>query len=151
MSSPVVVLERVSKTYLPTVSAARGAVRALDGVSVEVNEGEIVGVAGPEGAGKSTLLRVAAGMQRPDGGRVTWSGANDCPPRHAAFVPAHALLHEFLSVREALRFCAAQRELDGLNRIAPEELWVVRFGLAHRLEVRVGALEAVERRIVTIA
>jgi putative ABC transport system ATP-binding protein len=47
---------------------------ALDGVSLEVGRGQLVGVFGPSGAGKTTLLRVAAGLQRPDNGTVTYNG-----------------------------------------------------------------------------
>ncbi|MDQ8155542.1 MAG: ATP-binding cassette domain-containing protein, partial [Gemmatimonadota bacterium] len=108
-------------------------------------------VAGPPGAGKSTLLRIAAGMLRADSGVVRWGGSADCPPRFAAFVPAHAALHEFLSVREALRFAAVQRDLRGAVRVVAEDLWPARLGLVHRLEARVGTLAPAERRVVVLA
>jgi thiamine transport system ATP-binding protein len=49
---------------------------ALDGVRIEVLEGEVVTVLGPSGSGKSTLLRVIAGLQRPDSGCVLLAGAD---------------------------------------------------------------------------
>lgn len=48
--------------------------RVLDGVSVEINEGEFVSVMGPSGSGKSTLMFALSGMDVVDGGRVTFDG-----------------------------------------------------------------------------
>jgi ABC-type multidrug transport system ATPase subunit len=146
-----VTFTNLRKTYAAAFGGQRGGTLALDGVCGDVHEGEIVGVAGPPGAGKSTLLRIVAGMLRADGGAVRWRDAAECPSHFAAFVPSHALLHEFLTVRESLRFAAVQRELHGASRVAVEELWLARFGLAHRLAARVGTLTPVERRIVALA
>jgi len=49
-----------------------GIVTALDGVSLAVDRGEIVGLVGESGCGKSTLARIAAGLDRPDDGRATY-------------------------------------------------------------------------------
>jgi len=151
VSHAVVSFQNIRKVYGATFSGVRGGVVALDGVSGELHEGEIVGVAGASGAGKSTLLRIAAGMLRADSGDITWFGAAECPPRLAAFIPSHAILHEFLTVREALRFAAVQRELSGARRVVAEDMWPARLGLAHRLDARVGTLPPVERRMVALA
>ena len=50
--------------------------RALDGVSLRVREGEIVGLIGPNGSGKTTLLNVASGVMRPTAGRVVVGGVD---------------------------------------------------------------------------
>jgi thiamine transport system ATP-binding protein len=47
---------------------------ALDGVDLDVGDGEIVAVLGASGSGKTTLLRAVAGLQRLDGGRILWDG-----------------------------------------------------------------------------
>ncbi|MEV0147632.1 ATP-binding cassette domain-containing protein [Nonomuraea sp. NPDC050733] len=56
------------------VSVSFGGVRALDGVSFEVPEGQVCGVIGPNGAGKTTLFDVVSGLRRPSGGRVSVAG-----------------------------------------------------------------------------
>ena len=53
-----------------------GGVRALDGVSLEVQDGELVGVVGPSGSGKSTLLHVMGTLDRPSGGGVRSAGVD---------------------------------------------------------------------------
>jgi ABC-2 type transport system ATP-binding protein len=62
-----------------------GRVQALDGVSLEVKRGELVGLLGPNGAGKSTLVKIACGLIRPTRGRAEICGAPaGSPPARAA-------------------------------------------------------------------
>jgi branched-chain amino acid transport system ATP-binding protein len=53
-----------------------GDAQALDGVSLDVPEREIVAIVGANGAGKSSLIRAIAGMETPSAGRITWNGAD---------------------------------------------------------------------------
>ena len=62
-----IALEDVSKTY---ATASGGGVHALDGVSLEIRDGEFVCVVGPSGCGKSTMLRLLAGLDSYE--KVTW-------------------------------------------------------------------------------
>ncbi|MEU8966460.1 ABC transporter ATP-binding protein [Streptomyces sp. NPDC048491] len=64
-------LEQVSRCY---ASGASSAVRALDGVTVGFDRTTFTAVMGPSGSGKSTLLQCAAGLDRPDAGRVVVDG-----------------------------------------------------------------------------
>ncbi|MGS4947926.1 amino acid ABC transporter ATP-binding protein [Meridianimarinicoccus sp. RP-17] len=59
---------------LDNVSAAYGALRVLDGISLTVNRGETVGLIGPSGSGKSTVLRVLTGLLKPQSGVVRVAG-----------------------------------------------------------------------------
>jgi branched-chain amino acid transport system ATP-binding protein len=56
------------------ISISFGGVTALDGVSVDVRAGEVLGVIGPNGAGKTTLFNVICGFVSPDGGEIFWNG-----------------------------------------------------------------------------
>jgi putative ABC transport system ATP-binding protein len=69
MSTPVLELENVTKTYPGPPS-----VRALDGVSLAVAEGELVAVTGPSGSGKTTLLHLAGALDKPTTGSVRITG-----------------------------------------------------------------------------
>jgi phosphonate transport system ATP-binding protein len=62
----MLVLEGLTKRF--------GAVRALDGVTLKVPRGQVVGVIGRSGAGKSTLLRLINRLLEPNGGRIAWAG-----------------------------------------------------------------------------
>src|SRR5207244_4529506 len=53
-----------------------GALRAVNNVSFDVNEGEILGLIGPNGSGKSTTFNCIAGLYAPDGGTITFEGAD---------------------------------------------------------------------------
>jgi polar amino acid transport system ATP-binding protein len=66
-ASPILTFENMSKRYGPLL--------ALDGVSFNVNRGEVICLIGPSGSGKSTLLRCANALETLDGGRVLFDGA----------------------------------------------------------------------------
>jgi len=90
---------------------------ALDGVTLAVKTGEIVGLLGANGAGKSTLLRTIAGLQPPDAGRVEVAGHDVWAAPLAAkaalgYAAEEPSFHEELSPREYLAFVAAVRGLD---------------------------------------
>ena len=63
-----------------------GGVVAVDGVSFEVREGEILSIIGPNGAGKTSLLNMVSGFYRPDRGRITFEGEDitHMPPSRIA-------------------------------------------------------------------
>ena len=56
------------------LTAGYGATRVLDGITLGVGSGEILGLIGPSGSGKSTVLRVLVGLLKPTGGRVSLDG-----------------------------------------------------------------------------
>jgi branched-chain amino acid transport system ATP-binding protein len=56
------------------VTVSFGGIKALDGVSVEVSRGEVLGIIGPNGAGKTTLFNVICGFVKPNSGSLSWRG-----------------------------------------------------------------------------
>jgi ABC-2 type transport system ATP-binding protein len=65
-----VIAENLVKTY------DKGRVRALDGLSLDVEEGTVLGVLGPNGAGKTTTVRVLTTLLKPDSGLAQVAGIN---------------------------------------------------------------------------
>jgi len=112
--------DRLSKSY--------GALRAVDGVSFAVNEGEIYGLLGPNGAGKTTTISMISGLLKPDAGEVIVAGtpfARD--PQKAksimGVVPQDLALYEELSARENLQFWGRIAGLDAkLAKARTDEL-----------------------------
>lgn len=88
-----------------------GALRALDGISLEVTRGSFFGLLGPNGAGKSTLINIMSGLARADAGSVSIMGHDVVhayrQSRHAlGVVPQELVYDPFFSVREILRLQA---------------------------------------------
>jgi len=98
----------MAELRLESVSRSFGGVRALDGVSLDVRDGEFCVVVGPSGCGKSTLLRAVAGLEEVDSGRVLIGGEDvtRMPPRQrdVAVVFQSYALYPHLSVRQNLEF-----------------------------------------------
>ncbi|GAA5039633.1 ABC-2 type transport system ATP-binding protein [Thermocatellispora tengchongensis] len=108
-----------------------GSTRALDGLDLTVNTGEIHGFLGPNGAGKSTTIRILLGILRPDAGSVTMLGGDpwaDAVALHArlAYVPGDVELWPNLTGGEAIDLLGRLR--GGLNKRRRDEL-IERFDL----------------------
>lgn len=101
------------------LSVNYGHFRALHGLDLTVNPGEIVVLLGANGAGKSTLFRTLAGLQRPSGGSATWNGTpltggrpELSVSRGVSLCPEGRLLFPELSVEKNLRLGAYTHRRD---------------------------------------
>ena len=85
-----------------------GAFTALDNISLDFPQGELVALLGPSGCGKTTLLRVIAGLERPDEGQVLFDGEDasrrDVRQRQVGFVFQHYALFRHMTVFENVAF-----------------------------------------------
>jgi len=108
-----------------------GQVRALDGLDLDVAEGEVHGFLGPNGAGKSTTIRILLGLARADSGTVRLLGGDPWTDavalhRHIAYVPGDVTLWPSLTGGETIDLLARMR--GGVDEMRRAEL-VERFDL----------------------
>lgn len=143
---------------LRNIKISYGKALAVKGVSLHLNEGEIVVVIGANGAGKSTIMRAVSGLKQPQSGEIWYSGRRiDALPSHVIAklgirqVPERRRLFPRLSVFDNLKIGAyleadkekVQKTFDELMRKLPI--------LSVRRRQMAGTLSGGEQQMVTIA
>jgi ABC-2 type transport system ATP-binding protein len=147
-AQPALLLDRVVKSY--------GAVRAVDGVSLEARPGEFIALLGPNGAGKTTLFQLLSGLFVADSGRIEVMGhdmARDPVPALAqlGIVFQQPTLDLELTVTGNLMFHAG---LHGIARAVARpriEKELARLGLIERAHDKTAQLSGGNRRRVELA
>ncbi len=94
------------------LSIAFGGLKAVDQVSFDVNQGQIVGLIGPNGSGKTTLLNLVTGFLKPNAGTVTFAGENITGLPRSAMAP-RGIARTFQLVKPFLEFTALQNVMVG--------------------------------------
>jgi branched-chain amino acid transport system ATP-binding protein len=148
-----------SATVLETreLTTAYSGLVAISDVSIRVESGEVVCVAGANGAGKSTLLKSIAGMERPRAGSISFDGERiDGLPAHRitgrgiSFVPENRRLFRRLSVRDNLRL-GSYLFRSRSDREAPMAQVIALFPrLSERLDQRAETLSGGEQQMLAI-
>jgi branched-chain amino acid transport system ATP-binding protein len=143
-------IDRLSIRYGPFL--------ALDGVSLEVRPGEIVGLIGPNGAGKSSLARAIAGLERPAGGEIRFMGeALGAAPVHArisrgiSLVPEGRGLFAQMSVEENLLMGGYTLGSRAATRAAMERGFELFPLLRERRRQMAGTLSGGQQQMLAVA
>jgi ABC-2 type transport system ATP-binding protein len=129
-----------------------GDLRAVDGVSLEVAEGEFVGILGPNGAGKTTLLEMIEGLRQPDAGSARVLGEAAWPrnpgllPRIGVQLQASSFF-ERLTAREQIRTFAALYDVP----VGTADEWLEKVGLVDKADTRVEDLSGGQAQRLSIA
>ncbi|MFM2253386.1 MAG: hypothetical protein RJB68_1723 [Pseudomonadota bacterium] len=151
---PAISFQSISKTY-PSPKGPKGSTfKAVDNVSLNIEEGEFFGLLGPNGAGKTTLISMLAGLSRPTSGSVQVLGSDVQADyadarRKLGVVPQELVFDPFFNVREMLRI---QSGYFGLRN---NDAWVDELleglGLADKANANMRQLSGGMKRRVLVA
>lgn len=140
------------------VSRSFGGLRAVNALSFEVGEGEIVGLIGPNGSGKTTLFNLISGVLRPDRGAIVLAGEPLTGLRpheicHRGVGRTHQIVQPFdhLTVLENVRVGAFRAEPDAARATAEAEDVLTLVGLAHKRDARPPGLTIADRKRLELA
>lgn len=118
------------------LSKSFGLVTALDGCSLRVERGQMLGLLGPNGAGKTTAMRSVFGLVRPDGGSITWDGRpiDRTVRRRFGYMPEERGLYPKLGVRWQLAYLGRLHGLEPQAALASVNRWLEAFELGERAD-----------------
>lgn len=132
--------------------------RVVNGISIEVNQGEVVGLLGQNGAGKTTTFYMVVGLLRPDSGRVFLGSRNisRLPMYERArtgigYLPQEASVFRKLTVEQNLSMILELHRVSGKERQRRIDGLLDEFNLTHLRRQRAEVLSGGERRRVEIA
>jgi ABC-2 type transport system ATP-binding protein len=146
MASPPIAARDLTKSF--------GARRALDGVTLTLGAGEILGLLGPNGAGKTTFVRSVVGRVRPDAGSLSLFGLAPSDRAAAAlrgWVPQEIALYPLLSPRENLSSFGRYQGLRSDDVAAAAERTLAWAALTERADERTDRLSGGMKRRLNIA
>jgi len=144
-------LKGVSKSY---TGQAGGETQVLDGIDLDVEEGEFIAILGFSGAGKTTLISSIAGLIEPDAGQILLKGQPiDGPGKDRGLVFQSYSLFPWLTVEKnvAMAVDAVHRDRTAAERAALVKQKVELVGLGHAMDRKPGQLSGGMRQRVSVA
>ena len=134
------------------VSKVFGSQKALDGVSISINKGEIVGFLGPNGAGKSTLMKIITGFNKATEGEVIVNSFDIVKDKLSAqntigYLPEHNPLYLEMYIKEYLFFIASIYKVSN-NEV---DTIIEKVGLLPEIHKKIGKLSKGYRQRVGLA
>ena len=126
---------------------------ALDGVSITVRGGEIVGLVGRNGAGKTTTMRSIMGIVNPDTGTVSWDGrpVGRSERQRFGYMPEERGLYPQMRIGEQVAYFGRLHAMESPAAGAAATEWLTRLGLAERAEDKLIALSHGNQQRVQLA
>ncbi len=126
---------------------------ALDGLTLTVPDGEVLGFVGPNGSGKTTAMRIAMGVLEQDTGEVRWNGstATRDDQRHFGYMPEERGLYPKMRVDRQLRYLSTLHGRSQSEAAEATASWVERLGLSEMTEQRVEELSLGNQQRVQLA
>lgn len=113
-------------------------VKAVDGISFDVQSGQIFALLGPNGAGKSSLIRMLVGLTRPDAGhiRIEYKGEelDTLPQRCYGYLPEDRGLYQDKTVRQNLTYIGKLRGMLAADIATALSLWCSRLDLLEKMD-----------------
>ena len=142
---------------LEGVSASYGSVPAISDISIEIGEGEAVGLLGANGAGKSTTLRVISGLVKPRSGSIVFAGTNlsSLPPHRIpelgiAHVPEGRQVFPEMTVQENLEIGAYVPKAKAERAQTLELVYSIFPRLADRRRQLAGTMSGGEQQMLAV-
>jgi ABC-2 type transport system ATP-binding protein len=141
---------------IDNLSKQFGPLKAVDGLSLRVEPGEVLGFLGPNGAGKSTTMKMVTGFLTPDGGSVKVAGQDVvsdplAAKRRIGYLPEGAPLYGDMTPRSFLEFIAQIRGLRGADKARRVAEAIARTSLQSVLEKPIETLSKGFKRRVGLA
>jgi NitT/TauT family transport system ATP-binding protein len=125
-AAPILEFRDVTKTF----HTQRGAVKALNGLSVTVRDGEFLTIVGPSGCGKSTLLNLLVGLEKPSAGSITLEGRGEIDRMKIGYVMQDDNLYPWRTLQQNVEFPLELRGMPARERAAVARDYLARVQLS---------------------